>query len=202
MSDHCVTFSNKEMSLIQDREFLLTKIEIGKKIEALMSKVEKKLHSSIQEYPWPEEVLSKSGKISKGENYRGLPYYMLDFPRRFSKEGTFAFRTMFWWGHFFSATLHLGGTYLENRRGALLTNLDNIRCSKTYICVSNTPWEYHYGRDNYLPSGQIDASQLQAIFTKMHFVKVSCQWPLEEYAKFPDLVLSAFRQFQGWLIER
>ena len=42
-----------------------------------------------------------SGKISRGENYRGLPYLILDYPAYFSQKDIFAFRTMFWWGHFF-----------------------------------------------------------------------------------------------------
>ncbi len=201
MSDHRIDFSKKEMSLMQDREFLLSKIEIGKKIEELMGMVEQKLYSSIQEYPWPEEVLSKSGKISKGENYQGLPYCMLDFPRRFSKEGTFAFRTMFWWGNFFSATLHLSGKYLEKRREALLANLESIRSSQAYICVHTDPWEYHYGSDNYMPVSQFTAGQLKSLFSAKSFVKISYHWPLDVYSNLPGLVLSIFRQIQDWTVD-
>jgi len=201
MSDYRIDLSKKEMSLMQNQDFLLSKIEIGKKIEDLMGMVEQKLYPSIQEYPWPEEVLSKSGKISKGENYRGLPYYMLDFPRRFSKEGTFAFRTMFWWGNFFSATLHLSGKYLERRRQVLLANLENIRSSQAYICVNNTPWEYHYGSDNYQSATQFDSPQLQSLFTTNSFLKISYYWPLEIYPELPMVVSSTFRQIQGWMIE-
>lgn len=179
---------------MQDREFLLSKIEIGKKIEELMGKVEQLLYASIQKYPWPEEVLSKSGKISKGENYRGLPYHMLDFPRRFGKEGTFAFRTMFWWGNFFSATLHLSGKYLKNRREALLANLEHIRYSQAYICVNNTPWEYHYGNDNYRPAIEFDHEELKVLFKEKPFVKISFKWPLENFQRLPEQVLWALNE--------
>jgi hypothetical protein len=201
MSDYRIDFSNKEMSLMQDQKFLLTKIEIGKKIEELMRRVERKLYPSIQEYTWPEEVLSKSGKISKGENYQGLPYYMLDFPRKFGKEGIFAFRTMFWWGNFFSATLHLSGKYLENRRGALLTNLETIRSSQAYICVNNTPWDYHYASNNYQSASKFDSPQLHSLLTTKPFMKISFHWPLEIYPELPAVALSTFRQVQGWMIE-
>ncbi len=202
MSGFRIEFKKKEMSLMQDQEFLLSKIEIGEKIEELMGIVEQKLYPIIKGYSYPKEVLTKSGKISKGENYRGLPYYILDFPRKFGKEGVFAFRTMFWWGNFFSATLHLGGRYLKNRRETLLTNLENIRSSEVYICVHSTAWEYHYGEDNYLPAKQLKASQLQSIITTMPFVKISYRWPLDKYFELPDLVLSAFRQVQGWMVEQ
>ncbi|HQW24051.1 MAG TPA: hypothetical protein PLI47_12175, partial [Bacteroidia bacterium] len=33
-----------------------------------------------------------SGKIFRGENYRGFPYVLLDCPRLFNRESVFAFR--------------------------------------------------------------------------------------------------------------
>lgn len=201
MPDYTIDFSKKEISLMQDREFLFTKIKIGKKIEELMGKVEQMLYPSIQEYPWPEEILSKSGKISKGENYQGLPYYMLDFPRRFGKEGVFSFRTMFWWGNFFSATLHLSGKFLANSRSKLVANIDDIISSETFICVNSDPWEYHNGNDNYQPASQFDGPQLQSLFATKPFVKISYSWPLEEYNQLPELVLAAFHQVQGWTVK-
>ena len=75
-----------------------------------------KLRELVQEnvnrgFNLPEEVLIQSPKISRGENYNGLPYVMLDYPRCFGKEDVFAMRTMFWWGNFFSITWHLKGKY-------------------------------------------------------------------------------------------
>ncbi len=34
---------------------------------------------------------------------------MLDYPRAFGRDSIFACRTFFWWGRFFSLTLHLAG---------------------------------------------------------------------------------------------
>ena len=61
----------------------------------------------------PAEVAEISPKISKGENYNGLPYVMFDYPRFFTKENVFAVRTFFWWANYFSVTLHLKGEYKE-----------------------------------------------------------------------------------------
>jgi len=52
-----------------------------------------------------------SPKISRGENYLGLPYLVLDYPRLFRPDAVLAIRTFFWWGHFFSSTLQLSGGY-------------------------------------------------------------------------------------------
>ena len=55
-------------------------------------------------------IVQSTPKIAKGENYLQLPYVLLDYPRCFDKENIFAIRTMFWWGNFFSITLHLSGS--------------------------------------------------------------------------------------------
>ena len=67
-----------------------------------------------------------SPKISKGENYRGLPYVMLDYPRLFGREEVLAIRTFFWWGHGFSVTLHLKGGYRERISAGIATTLGGI----------------------------------------------------------------------------
>lgn len=62
----------------------------------------------------PVEMDKTSGKISRGENYEGLPWMMADMPRHFGKEDVLAFRLFFWWGHYFSATWHLKGAPLKS----------------------------------------------------------------------------------------
>ena len=195
------TLSDKELAYLQDQQFLLSKIEISKKIEQLMGEVEKQLYAIIPHYSWPTGVLVRSGKLSKGENYRGLPYYMLDYPRRFDQENVFSFRTMFWWGNFFSATLHLGGQYLAMSREALYNNTESLRSSEAYICVNNNPWEYHYGKDNYLKLQQLTADQIGSNLDSNNFLKLSQHWELDRYPELPTLVSAVFREMISWLVE-
>jgi hypothetical protein len=60
------------------------------------------------------DIQCLNGKISRGENYQLLPYIILDYPSYFSRNNIFAVRTMFWWGNFFSITLHLSGDHKIN----------------------------------------------------------------------------------------
>ena len=201
MSAGNIDFSEKEMAFIQDQEFLLSKLLIGSKVEKLLGTIEQKLYPVVQNCNLPKEVLSKSGKISKGDNYQCLPYYILDYPRRFGKEDVFAFRTMFWWGNFFSASLHLSGHYLESKRAVLVGNIESLISSNAYICTNDSPWEYHFESDNYLPISSFSAKQLQSLFTTRPFLKISYNWPLKNYQQLPDFVLSAFIQTMGWIDE-
>ena len=199
MSSQDPLFSPNEFNCLNDKDFLLTKIEVTTKIVTLLGKVEQALAPAINANSWPNQVLAKSGKISKGEMYEGLPYFILDFPRYFHKENVFAFRTLCWWGNFFSSTLHLSGSYLEDTRGNLISATESIIASNAYICVNENPWEYHYRPNNYLAADQFDQNQLAALFNARAFIKISHKWGLEAYAHLPQLVVNSFQQTISWL---
>src|SRR5688572_27384845 len=113
--DTKISLSNEDISLIHDTSFFERKRKIFVKISQVFGQLEEAYTNVVSKTPGtlPEEVISQKGKISRGENYRGLPYLILDYPRLFSKEGVFAFRTLFWWGHPFSFTIHISGIYLR-----------------------------------------------------------------------------------------
>ena len=193
--------TSKELQYVKDQDFLLTKLEINKKVLDLMGEIEHNLHSIIPKYSWPDGVLLKSGKISRGELYRGLPYYVLDYPRSFKKEGVFAFRTMCWWGNFFSGTWHISGKYLDRVRPQLIENLANIKSSDAFVCVNGHPWDYHYQPDNYVSGRDFTTEKLLTIFENHPFVKLSYRWELENHANLPELVSVAFEKTLCWFTD-
>src|SRR5215467_1521280 len=122
MSDETkIQLSTFEMNLLNNSEWILTKNLIVRKAQRLLEEVQENIwqHVKNKSIDLPHEVISISPKISKGENYNGLPWLMLDYPRYFEKEKVFAIRTMFWWGHFFSTTLHLSGEYKDKYNSVL-----------------------------------------------------------------------------------
>src|SRR6187200_969888 len=115
MSTPKIQLSQEELRMVQDTHWLLTKNKILEKVYAIFGELSEELRAAIvkADIPFKEEILLISPKISKGENYNGLPYVMLDYPRRFGKEEVMAIRTMFWWGNFISITWHLKGKYKD-----------------------------------------------------------------------------------------
>src|ERR1700733_216708 len=107
MNEAKISLSQKEMDLVTNADWILTKNAILDKVKDLLAV----LSESFQSYLHMHTLLIPAGtpKISKGENYKGLPYLILDYPRSFEKEDILAIRTLFWWGHFFSITLHVAG---------------------------------------------------------------------------------------------
>ncbi len=106
-----IQLSKLENELVNNTEWILTKQAIINKVYLLLGELHETYASILNDERYFISIFkgTKSGKISKGENYLGLPYAILDYPAIFKKEDVFAIRTMFWWGNFFSITLHVSG---------------------------------------------------------------------------------------------
>ena len=177
---------NRELHVIQDQDFLLTKLQVIAKIRTLMEQTSVQIRQKLEESGKSQQFMTTLGKakISKGENYRGLPYMVLDYPSYFSKKNIFAFRTMFWWGNFFSSTLHLQGKYLDLVRDDFIENLKKLHSDKSiYICTGDTPWEYHYGNDNYKLISPGDKELIET----HDFLKLSKRFELDQWRDLPVL---------------
>ncbi|MEP0368064.1 MAG: hypothetical protein ABJN36_19505 [Cyclobacteriaceae bacterium] len=187
--------SSEELQVLADVTFLSLKDSVSKKIIASLASIERELHKEIEAsaFPFPNHAFLRSGKISKGENYRGLPYFILDYPRLFTQTEVFAFRTMLWWGHEFSCTLHLGGKQLERISPKILNDISLD--TDIFFCVKDNPWEYHFEKDNYLKSNELSADQMQSYISKNNFMKISRCISINEWKKFKSYTLETFARF-------
>ena len=175
--------SEKELRVLKDIDFLLTKSTVLEKIYKILEDTRDKLIKSVEntDFAFPEGTELLTGKISRGENYKSLPYMVLDYPTLFTNESSFAFRTMFWWGNFFSSTLHLEGIVLDEYREIIAGNTDNLLNKNIFIGVGDTPWQYDYDKDNYLPLTK-DHSKF---INTCNFLKLSKTIALSEYSNLP-----------------
>lgn len=196
------TFFPKELKYLEDTDFLVTKHLITDKIRNLLVQSEFQIQKKITErgFTLPGEVLSLSGKISKGENYKLLPYLILDFPRYFKTENVFAYRTMFWWGNFFSCTLHLQGIYLEKVRKIISKNYKLFLGSKTFISVSKTPWEYEYTEKTYKIIDHFSERDFKLFIEDVPFIKLSRYIDIGQYDELPRFSAETLQLF-GEILE-
>ncbi|MCB0744837.1 MAG: hypothetical protein KDC67_13095 [Ignavibacteriae bacterium] len=180
----------KEQQIITDTDFLITKTEVVKKIHAQFEEARKHIKNVIakSEFNFSNNIDTENGKIFRGENYRSLPYLVLDYPKLFSKESTFAYRTMFWWGNLFSSTLHLEGNELEKYNAVILTNYKLLIEEDVFISVGTTPWEYHYEKSNY---ELIDETNYKLI-KNCKFLKLSKKFDLSDFDNLPKLSANYF----------
>lgn len=198
--------SEEEMTLLNNTEWILTKRLLIEKVSDLFGI----LYTSFKKYPKPFNQVFPAGsdimpgKISRGENYRSLPYVILDYPAFFCKEDILVIRTMFWWGHFFSITLQLSGSIKRKFIGDQYLISSWIKSKEYFICINKDPWEHHFESDNYVLASAITNEQIAEIW-KNPFFKISKKLPIsdwiyaEEYLKkgFEELLEFLQLNFQG-----
>ncbi len=175
------------MEILKNQDFLLTKKKISEKVVAVLAETEAGLKTVISKtkFEFPEGTFLKSGKISKGEQYQGLPYWILDFPRKFDEGKTFSFRFMVWWGNELSFSFQLGKEY------ATKLNIQAFP-SDYFFCVNNTPWEYHFEENNYVPILSLSPQAVTNQLSNHNFLKIAKKSPLDQLDEFSDQAISFF----------
>jgi hypothetical protein len=137
-------------------------------------------------------IASSIPKISRGENYMGLPYLVLDYPRIFEKDHTSAIRTMFWWGNFFSITLHLSGKYKAGYENDILNAYDELREAGYYCCINQTEWEHHFQPGNYQSLKKMSYNDFEKAVQEKSFLKIAYKFTLDKWNDAPEILYGHF----------
>lgn len=188
--DSLITLSPPELELLSNEQLFILKSKLQQKISGLFSLLSNEIDEELLAFQnkIPEEVMHSSPKISRGENYLGFPWMVLDHPRMFNKNDVFAFRSLCWWGHEFSFTLHLGGCYCELIKTNLMEFLSRVNGSDTYICISDSPWNYFFEESNYISVADFIAQEknIKDWASHRNFIKVSKKVSLGHYENIPE----------------
>ena len=189
-----IQLSKREMELVNNTEWIFTKQLILKKVYQILGNLHYHFKKVvIKEKDCLPAIWQKpGGKISKGENYKGLPYAILDYPASFSKENIFAVRTMFWWGNFFSVSLHLSGKWLEK-----MSNFNEgilfLREKKFWISVHDDQWEHHFEEDNFVEISELSEDEIAKLRSKF-FLKIAKKTALTEWDSTFDFLENGFEE--------
>ena len=191
-----ISLSKQEMQLVTNADWILTKNGIIQKVKWLLGTLQAKQEACLQSHKkhLPAEVLKPSPKISRGENYKGLPYLVLDCPRYFHKENIFAIRTMFWWGNFFSITLHLSGKYKKMYEEKLIASFKALQEKDFFVCVGMQEWEHDFEKPNYIPVKELSKMRFRQLIQKCPFIKVGQKIPLQEWNTVQKILFGYFRR--------
>jgi len=191
MNSAKIHLSPDELQLVQNAQLLLTKNSIIEKVYALFGELASELQrSSIYTSPYfPAEILALGPKISRGEKYKGLPYVMLDYPRCFGKEDIFAVRTLFWWGNFFSVTLHLKGKYQQLFIPYLHKQTAFLAANNFQLCVTGDEWEHDLSDGNYIPLSTYSDAVSEIDLAGKPFYKLTSRVELHQWNEMNERLL-------------
>jgi hypothetical protein len=190
-----IRLSPEEEALVATTDWILTKNNVLQKIKQLLSILQSHQQQLLLSAgSLKDEVLKSSPKISKGENYKGLPWLVLDYPGYFNKEDVFAIRTLFWWGNFFSITLHISGNYKAKYEKKIIVSFESLKREGFFLCINEEQWEHHFEANNYLPVLDLTGSQFREIIGKRSFIKLAKKIPLEQWNDVEKKLLEIFGQ--------
>jgi hypothetical protein len=176
-----IHLSPNELAMIRDAQWLLTKNNIITKVYDLFGELAADWTKIFGEHAanMGEEIVLFTPKISRGENYNGLPYVMLDYPRCFGKEDIFAIRTLFWWGNFVSITLHLKGRYQKQFVPLVVRNKSLLEKIEFVIVNGMDEWEHDINTANSIALSSVDGST--ADWLNRPFFKLAARVELSEW---------------------
>jgi len=175
-----IRLSSKEMELVTNADWILTKNTIIEKAKNLFGELQEMMTEDLGRV-LTHNYTKVPPKISKGENYRGLPYLILDYPRLFEKENIFAIRTMFWWGNFFSITLHMAGSYKKQDEEKCIQAYPVFRDNDFFICTNKEQWEHHFDPSNYALVKNLSQMEWKKIISENSFIKIANKHPLHHW---------------------
>ena len=190
-----IMLSEQELQVVNDTNWILTKQAIIQKVNQLFNDQVAIINNyfSTLTLDSSDKLLSVNPKIAKGENYKGLPYVMLDYPSLFDKEKIFAVRTMFWWGNYFSVTLHLAGLYKQKfvtqNFVASLQSHDDL-----HICVNEDQWQHDFDASNYKPVNSFSLEAISKLITDKAFVKIAIKHDLHQWESIEDLLKVTYQK--------
>ena len=190
-----IQLSAEESELVMNTRWILTKHIIIKKVFDLFGELNEiyKVEAEPCHNLFPDNIKFQSGKISQGNNYQLLPYVILDYPAFFWKDRIFAIRTMFWWGNFFSVSLHLSGKFKEQFTADMPEIISFLQKHNFYICVNEDEWQHHFEDNNYKPALSVSLHEFETIFKK-DFFKVSKKNSLSDWNNAEEFIINSFRE--------
>lgn len=183
-----------ETELVNNTQWIFTKQIIIKKVYQLFGELQAQYQRLLEnDKEVPQQLLTRKGaKISKGENYNGLPYLILDYPAIFGRENIFAVRTMFWWGNFFSISLHISGRYFNGKKD-INKWMPFLKENNFYVCINENEWEHHFTDLNYVSATDLTDRQIGEIKEKSFF-KAGKKITLEQWEPVPQFLEITFKE--------
>lgn len=195
-----LSLSPREFALVTDPQIILTKNAVLEKVKEVLANLHAwqlnfvKSHSNAT-----GSLFINAGKISRGENYKGLPYLILDYPRNFGQEDVLAIRTLFWWGKQVSITLHLSGKWKQFFLPRFQEKFAFLQSAGYHFSMVGDEWNHDISGENYYLFSGSSEDQWLAEAAHSRFLKIAVVAPIADLENAPDFWRRYFEEFMNLL---
>lgn len=196
------SFTPDELALLADHEFFRKKAKISLKIKQILEDLYQRLETEIALQPLlvPEGFDSQAKQFVKGEHLEDFPYQYVDFPRLYTRETKFAFRSLIWWGHHIVFALMIEGPLIKQYRRNLFNRYSEVADRDLCLCLSPSLWEWKSGPGLTLPITRSRRSEIAATLDHRTFFKIARFLPMDDSAvKTGTIVDEGLKAFQAIL---
>lgn len=169
-----IAFAPEELSVIQDTRFFHIKSAVTPKVQQILHR----LRESYLEELSPDRLLLpdgtdiQKGQFVKGEYLLDFPYLYLDFPKLFTKKEKFAFRTLFWWGHYWVFSWILEGRFIDTYKKNIIAAYDRLSGQGLFLLLTDTPWEWRREEEFVLELRRDNHEEVAKVLETRSFLKI------------------------------
>lgn len=197
-----ISFTADEVIALSDQDFFRKKAAISGKIKSLLEQLHHRLEYEVarQSFLAPEGFDSQAKQFVKGEHLEDFPYQYLDFPRFYTRENKFSFRSLVWWGHHIVFALIVEGPLVKQYRRNLFNRFSDVADQHLCLCLSPSLWEWKAGPGLTLAITPDRRSEIAAALDRRTYFKIARFIPIDDSAvKSGNIVEEGCGAFQAIL---
>ena len=170
-----MNFTSKEISLLSDTEFFSAKAHVSPKIRDLLERIHESFQHELKAHHLlvPDAFDPDARQFVKGEHLEDFPYQYLDYPRFFTRDVKFSFRSLVWWGHHMVFALILEGGHLRRYKENLINRFPSVVDRDISLCLSHSVWEWKQGPGYTLNLTRGRSSEVAAVLANRPFFKLA-----------------------------
>lgn len=185
--------TNAELNIASDTNFFDVKRELTTKIVLTLEQYGEQLLEEIIIPVFQKAGIQRAGlKVSKGENFKGYPYIVLDCPRLFSTDTEVICRTIFRWGHGWSLHFTVQGKIFE-RVSSSLSGFSASLSNDWLLYTGENIWEQDVDSVLFVPTHSMSETALSLTIKQQNFYKIATQINLSNAVEWPPFSTQSYQ---------
>jgi hypothetical protein len=101
---------------------------------------------------------------------------------------------MFWWGNFFSITLHVSGNYKIELEQKVMNAFLLLKETGFHFCHNVDQWDHHFETNNYKSLKELGKSDFDTLIKKSSFIKIAHKIPLQQWNEAEKILEENFKK--------